>query len=123
MIKFMILFRHPKDLDKFEDVYQDFLALAERMPNIQRRQVVHVTGSPLGKPEFYRILEIYFDSTEKQSAALMSAVGQEAGSELMRLPGDAFQLLFADVYEEAGSGSQETVDAPPPETDAASSAD
>ncbi len=109
MIKFMILFRQPDDIDKFENVYQDFLALVERMPHIQRRQVVHVTGSPQGAPEYYRILEIYFESSDKQTKALMSPAGQEAGSELNRLPKDSLQLLFADVYEEAGSSSPQPV--------------
>lgn len=105
MIKFMILFQQPKDLDSFENVYQDFLALVERMPNIVRRQVAHVTGSPQGAPSFYRILEIYFESPQQQQQALMSKIGQEAGQELGRLPRGMVQLLFADVYEEAGSST------------------
>ena len=94
MIKFMILFGPPEDAERFENVYQDFLALVERMPNILRRQVVHVTGSPQGAPEIYRILELYFESTETQNEALMSDAGQEAGQELHRLPTDSFQLLL-----------------------------
>ena len=105
MIKFMILFQQPKDLDSFENVYQDFLALAERMPNIVRRQVAHVTGSPQGTPSFYRILEIYFESPQQQQQALMSKIGQEAGQELGRLPRGMVLLLFADVYEEAGGSA------------------
>ena len=105
MIKFMILFGPPEDAERFENVYQDFLALVERMPNILRRQVVHVTGSPQGAPEVYRILELYFQSTETQTEALMSDAGQEAGTELQRLPKDSFQLLFTDVYEEAGGST------------------
>ncbi len=105
MIKFMILFGPPEDAERFENIYQDFLALVERMPNIRRRQVVHVTGSPQGAPEIYRILELYFESTDAQTEALMSDAGQEAGKELHRLPADAFQLLFADVYEEAGGST------------------
>ncbi len=104
MIKFMILFCMPEDAETFENIYQDFLALVERMPNILRRQVVHVTGSPQGAPEIYRILEIYFESTEKQTEALLSPAGQEAGAELARLPAGAAQLLFAEVYEEDGGG-------------------
>jgi len=105
MHKFIVLFRQPADLPAFEPVFQDFLALAERMPHIQRRQVLHITGSPLGSPEFYRALELYFDSAEDMRTALLSPQGQEAGSELSRLPKGAMQLLFADVYEEAGSRS------------------
>ena len=105
MIKFMVLFGPPEEAERFENVYQDFLALVERMPNITRRQVVHVTGSPQGKPEIYRILELYFESTALQTEALMSSVGQEAGAELARLPSGSVQLLFADVYEEEGGST------------------
>lgn len=105
MIKFMILFHQPADINAFEDVYQDFLALIERMPNIIRRQVVHVTGSPQGTPKYYRMLEIYFESLDKQQEALMSPIGQEAGQELGRLPQGTVDLLFADVYEEEGGST------------------
>jgi uncharacterized protein (TIGR02118 family) len=105
MIKFMILFGRPEDAESFENVYQDFLALIERMPNIRRRQVVHVTGSPQGAPKVYRILEIYFDSIDAQTEALMSPMGQEAGRELRRLSEDSYQLLLADVYEEEGGNT------------------
>ena len=107
MIKFMILFGPPEDAEGFENVYQDFLALIERMPNILRRQVVHVTGSPQGAPKVHRILEIYFESTEAQTEALMSPVGQEAGKELRRLTEDSYQLLLTDVYEEEGGSTAE----------------
>ncbi len=117
MIKFMILFDQPEETDSFENVYQDFLALVERMPHILRRQVVHITGSPQGTPQFYRILELYFESAQKQQDALMSTIGQEAGKELSRLPGNV-QLLFADVYEEDG-GSTSPVDSPAEATEEA----
>ena len=103
MVKFIILFRQPEDAEAFENVYQDFLGLVERMPQIQRRQVVHITGSPLGRPDAYRILELYFESTQDQQTALLSAIGQEAGQELQRLQHGAYSLYFADVYEEAGA--------------------
>lgn len=118
MIKFMIIFDQPEDPENFENVYQDFLALVERMPSILRRQVVHVTGSPQGAPKFYRILELYFESAVTQQDALMSAIGQEAGKELSRLPQGAVQLLFADVYEEEG-GSTSLTTSPTKETEKA----
>ncbi len=101
----MIMFHQPADINEFENVYQDFLALIERMPNIIRRQVVHVTGSPQGTPTFYRILEIYFDTLEDQQSALLSNIGQEAGKELGRFPQGSVDLLFADVYEEEGGST------------------
>lgn len=103
MVKFIVMFRHPEDAEAFENVYQDFLGLVERMPHIQRRQVAHVTGSPLGSPDIYRILELFFASTQDQQDALLSEIGQEAGRELQRLQRASYELYFADVYEETGA--------------------
>ena len=105
MIKFMVMFRQPVNVGRFENTYQDFLALVERIPNILRRQVVHVISGPAGPSEYYRILELYFESQQVQNESLMSAAGQEAGAELYRLPKDSFELLYADVYEEEGGST------------------
>lgn len=109
MFKFMVMFRTPADIQRFENAYNDFLALIERMPNIQRRQIVHVTGSPTGAPAYYRILEIYFDTLPALQASLRSAAGQEAGSELRRFETGSFEVMFAEVFEEEG-GSTPTPD-------------
>lgn len=101
MIKFVVLFRQPTDIADFENAYNDFLALVEGMPHIQRRQVVHVLGSPQGNPPYYRALEIYFATQDLLRAALMSKEGQEAGNELARFT-QGFEVFFAEVYEESG---------------------
>lgn len=103
MIKFMITFQRPENVTIFENAYNDLLALIERMPDVQRRQVVNVLGSPVSDPPFYRILEVYFDSQEQMEASLRSRAGQEAGSELgRRFPSGTYQALYAEVFEEAG---------------------
>lgn len=103
MVKFMITFRKPQDEANFEMAYNDLLALVERMPDIARRQVVSVLGSPVGDVPYYRILEIYFENMEKLEASLNSKAGQEAGSELgRRFPSGKYEALFAEVYEEDG---------------------
>jgi uncharacterized protein (TIGR02118 family) len=103
MVKFLILFHQPQDTAAFEGSYNDFLALIERMPDIRRRQVVNVLGSPVGQPRYYRILEIYFDDKAALENSLRSKAGQEAGAELSRrFPADSYETLFADVYEETG---------------------
>lgn len=103
MVKFMMLFHKTDDLDTFENRYNDFLALIERMPDIQRRQVINVLGSPIGQPRYYRILEIYFNDVAQMQDSLRSKAGQEAGGELARrFPADTVEAMFAEVYEEAG---------------------
>jgi len=102
MMKFVVMFRTPDAPADFENAYNDFLALVERMPHIQRRQVVHIMGSPLGEAPYYRMLEIYFDTQEDMQESLMSPAGQEAGNELRRFAPDTFDVQFAAVYEETG---------------------
>lgn len=102
MVKFMILFRKPADLVRFEETYNSFLALVERIPNITRRQVISILGSPQGTPSIYRILEVYFSDYDTLNAALRTPAGQEAGGELNKFPKGTFEMLFAEVYEESG---------------------
>ena len=110
MYKFMMIFNKPTSLDTYENRYNDLLALVERMPNIVRRQVINVYGSPMGDPRIYRILEVYFDSREQMEDSLKSKAGQEAGSELFKFPARTFEMVFAEVYEEAGGQTPDTTD-------------
>jgi uncharacterized protein (TIGR02118 family) len=106
MIKFMVQFSKPADGARFEDRYNNFLALVERMPSVTRRQVVHVLGSPLGETPLYRILEVYFDDLQAMEASLRSPAGQEAGRELNLFPRTEFSMIYAEVYEEHGGRTE-----------------
>ena len=108
MVKFMILFHKPTDLARFEDSYNRFLALIEQMPDVTRRQVISILGSPLGTPTIYRILEVYFGDYDALTAALRSSAGQAAGAELNQFPKGTFDMLFAEVYEEVGGSTPTT---------------
>ena len=108
MVKFIITFTRPTNLTNFENAYNDLLALVERMPAIQRRQVVNVLGSPGGSPPYYRILEIYFESVEQMNESLLSKAGQETGAELgRRFKAGTYQAFYAEVFEEAGGSTPE----------------
>lgn len=102
MVKFSILFRKPADAEAFEQRYNEFLALVERMPDIQRRQVNTIFGSPLGESPYFRILEVYFTDSAAMNAALRTEAGQEAGGDLLKFGRGAFEMFFAEVYEESG---------------------
>lgn len=108
MVKLVVQFHQPGDLETFEFVYNAFLALVERMPLIERRQVNSVLGTPLGESNLYRVLEIYFEDFEHLNEAMRSPQGQEAGGELRRLPASAVDMYFAEVYEEVGGRTEGT---------------
>lgn len=105
MFKFMLMFYQPSDPLAFEDSYQHLLGLIERMPDIQRRQVIHVVGSPTGPSKFYRILEVYYADQSQMNQSLLSPAGQEAGQQIQSFSPESFELAFADVYEEAGGAT------------------
>ncbi len=107
MVKFVILFHKPDDLETFETGYNDFLAAVEKMPSIQRRQVNTIIGYPMREENYYRALEVYFDSYEAMDQALKSDDGQQAGLELMRgFEQDTFEMYFAEMFEEAGGRTE-----------------
>jgi len=102
MVKFMLMFHKPGDLAQFEDTYNKFLAQIEQIPDITRRQVISILGSPQGTPNIYRILEVYFSDYDALTAALRSPAGQAAGGTLNQFPKGTVDMLFAEVYEEVG---------------------
>ena len=100
MLKFMMMFKMPPTPEPFENLYNDFLALTERMPHVTRYQVVLAAGSPMGEPAYYRILELYYATQGELEASLLSAEGQEAGAELQKFGAGMVDVMFAEVYEE-----------------------
>ena len=100
MVKFVLLFKHPQDIDVFEEHYTNNLALLEQLPGIIRRQANMVLGSPLGKSPYYRILELYFEDFESLDAAMTSNMGTQAGHQLMETVGHLVESIFVDVFED-----------------------
>lgn len=110
MYKFMLIFNQPEALHHFEDAYNRLLARLEQMPHIIRRQVINVTGSPMGASRIYRILEVYYLDKGMMEESLRSPQGQLAGAAIQQLQPGSFEMVFADVYEEAGGYTPGTED-------------
>lgn len=100
MVKLVLLFKHPEDVDRFEKIYNRNLNLLEKMPGIKRRQANTVLGGPMGKTPYYRILEFYFEDFKALDAAMTSLEGQVAGQQLVNTVGNLVELLFVDVFED-----------------------
>ena len=102
MYKFMIIFRQSEDVDQFEGQYNEFLSRVEKMPGVVRRQVADVIGSPTGQSPYYRILEVYYNNRREMELSLATPIGQDAGRRLQLFPPGTVEMVFANVYEEAG---------------------
>ncbi|MBI5929536.1 MAG: EthD family reductase [Chloroflexi bacterium] len=100
MVKLVLLFKHPRDENTFEEGYVRTLPLLEKMPGILRRQANMVLGGPFGSSPYYRILEFYFDSYATLDTAMTSPQGVAAGQALMEYAGNQVELLFVDVFED-----------------------
>jgi uncharacterized protein (TIGR02118 family) len=112
MYKLTILFRHPPDIDKFEETWPDFIHFAEAMPGLLRVEVSSGLSGPQGPVEFYKIHEFYFPDKTTMDKAMMSEKGTRAGGVLQVLAPGGYLLLFADVQEDIPRPPAE-----PPEAD------
>ena len=102
MLKFVIIFHRPADIDDFEQQYNNLLKRIEQMPGIVRRQVANVVGSPNGQSPYNRILEVYYNNRREMELSLQTPMGQDAGRQLATLPEGSYEMVFAEVYEEDG---------------------
>ena len=103
MVKLMIMFKHPADIERFEVGYVQNLALLEKMKGIQRQQANIVLGNPMnpeGHSPYYRILELYFEDQAALDKAMRSPAGIAAGQSLMQYAGTIAEVLFVDVLED-----------------------
>lgn len=100
MVKLVILYKHPTDIDQFEQGYAENLAKLEALPGIVRRQANVILGSPTQNREYYRVLELYFDNFMAMDRAMTSPAGTQAGQDLMRYTNGQVELLFMDVFED-----------------------
>jgi uncharacterized protein (TIGR02118 family) len=101
MYKLVILFEQPLNEVEFQDNWQTFMGLAEKLPRLRREvvsgveQVVH---APDGR-QYTRIHELIFDSREALETALQTKAGQEAGQFLQNFTSGRMVLLSADHKE------------------------
>lgn len=98
MVKLVVLYKKPTDVQAFENHYREVhTPLARKMPGLKRLEISHFTGSPGGEPKFYMMAELYFENVEAMKAALSSPEGKAAAKDVMGFAGDLIHMMFADV--------------------------
>jgi uncharacterized protein (TIGR02118 family) len=80
IVKLVVIYPRPKDVDVFEKIYQDeHVPLAvTKLGGKTKIVATKILGSPQGTPPFYRIAEVYFPSMQALEACAASEGGKEA---------------------------------------------
>ena len=103
MYKMVILFEQPLVEQGFQENWQKFMGLAEKLPRLRREivsrvdQLIHADDHT----PFTRIHELIFDNRDALEAAMQSPAGQTAGQFLQTFTLGRFVLLTAE-HQEAG---------------------
>ena len=118
MYKLVILFSQPYVGVTFEQGWQKFLGMAEKMPGLQKEAIGDIDELVFGLPKvsYKKIHEFYFDSREALEEALASEAGQNAGQWLHSFTQGRFVLMIAkhmeatpDEFKKKESGGSPTV--------------
>jgi uncharacterized protein (TIGR02118 family) len=101
MYKMVILFEHPLDEQEFQENWQKFMGLAEKLPRLRREIVSRVDQTVHGTDgkQITRIHELIFDSKDALDAAMGSPAGQLTGQFLQAFTLGRFVLLTAEHME------------------------
>ncbi len=100
MYKLIILIPPQQDSAIFHEQWPRFLHLAERMPGMAREATVKPHAHLYGRYRLEMAHELYFDTLKDLEAAMLSPVGQAAGSVLQEITGRNVSLIIAEHLED-----------------------
>lgn len=101
MVKLTALYKHPADMDAFEQHYaQVHVPLVESIPGVRKTEWTRFLAAPGGAAPYYMMYELYFDSLETYQVAMQSAENIAAGQDLLSFAGDLVTLMVAETYED-----------------------
>ena len=100
MLKLIVLYPQPADVEKFDADYADHLALLHEKTgiptNVKPYTVTKFLSSPQGILPYYKMFTMPFDSPEALQATMSSAGMQEVAADANRISsGGAITVLIA----------------------------
>src|SRR5918995_252174 len=96
--KITLIYDHPQDPDAFEAGYPDQLALAAKMPGIDRLESSKVWPKEGGPPTpAYRLLDPYFTPHDTPRAAPASVEAGAFFPSVIALATGGVRIVFADI--------------------------
>jgi uncharacterized protein (TIGR02118 family) len=100
MVKAVVLYRPPEDVDAFERYYADtHTALATAIPGLQRFEAARGVATPDGSDlPYQRIAELTFEDMDALRAGLLeSEEGQAAVNDIPNFATGGVTVFFAEI--------------------------
>jgi len=98
--KITAIYENPKDPNAFEAGYHEQLALAKKIPGVERIESAKVWPKEDGSATpAYRVLDMYFTDYDAASKAVTTEEASAFVSKVFELATGGVRLLFADVEE------------------------
>ena len=110
--KITVIYDHPQDRDTFEAGYPDQLALAEKIPGVDRLESSKVWPKEDGTPTpAYRLLDLYFADYDTANDAAASVEAGAFFRSALALATGGVRIVFADIEESRGAWARPTIEA------------
>lgn len=98
--KITVIFDNPADPEKFEAGYPDQVALAKKMPGVERVDSAKVFPKEDGSATpAYRLLDLYFPSYDVASASVTTEQAGAFVGKVKELATGGVRIVFTDVED------------------------
>ena len=99
MVKLIVTYGHPVDPEAFEKYYAETHApIAARIKGPVKAEFTKLIGTPDGgKPESYRLAELWFESVDDLQAAMASDEGQATVADLANFATGGVTVAIGEV--------------------------
>ena len=99
MMKVTVLYNHPTNPDEFENYYSsNHLPLADKVKGVDRLELTKfVAGPDGGKPDYYRMAELYFTNQAQMNETLGSPEGQAVVADLQKFATGGVSIMIGSL--------------------------
>lgn len=98
--KITVVYDNPQNADTFEAGYREQLALAKKIPGVQRVESAKVCPKEDGSATpAYRLLDMYFTGYDAASRAVTTGQASAFVAKVSELATGGARIVFADVEE------------------------
>ncbi|MGI8880277.1 MAG: EthD family reductase [Jatrophihabitans sp.] len=99
--KITVIHDNPTDPAAFEAGYPEQLALAKKLPGLERIETSKVWPKEDGTPTpVYRLIDMYFSDYDSASAAVATAEAGALFPSIFGLATGGMRIVFADIEEQ-----------------------